>query len=109
MSAPVRFLFVAVAGWALFRGSDPGRFAGRRGILRGRGGGGAAPPIVPTEFPPIAPVEQQQQMPAEYAAAGYPAYPGYPPRPIRATIRRRSHATFRCPSITIPPPRRRGR
>ena len=59
MSAPVRFLFVAVAGWTLFRGGPLG-FARRRCLHDRQGGGGpgaGVPAIVPTEFPPIAPVQ----------------------------------------------------
>jgi len=78
VSAPVRFLFVAVAGWTLFRGMTLGALPGVEAFSVAKAEA-APPPIVPTQFPPITPVDQQQQMPPEYAAAGYPAYPGYPP------------------------------
>ena len=79
MSAPVRFLFVAVAGWALFRGMTLGALPGVEAFSVAKAEA-APPPIVPTQFPPIAPVEQQRPMPAQYPT-GYPAYPGYPPPP----------------------------
>jgi hypothetical protein len=79
VSAPTRFLFVALAGWALFRGMTLGALPGVEAFSEAKAEA-VPPPIVPTQFPPIAPVEQQQQMPAEYAAAGYPAYPAYPPQ-----------------------------
>ena len=76
MSAPVRFLVVAVAGWALFRGATAGMLPGAEAFTIASAKAEAPPassPIVPTEFPPIAPV--QPAPPSEYAYAGYPQYP----------------------------------
>jgi len=76
VSAPVRFLVVAVAGWALFRGATAGMLPGAEAFTIASAKAEAVPPaspIVPTEFPPIAPV-QPPPRPA-YAYAGYPQYP----------------------------------
>jgi len=83
MSAPVRFLFVAVAGWALFRGVTVGSIPGADAFTIARAE--AAPPapstIVPTEFPPIAPVEPQQAAVSDgYASYPYGYYPPPPPQ-----------------------------
>lgn len=78
MSAPVRFLFVAVAGWALFRGATLGILPGADAFTIDRAEAAPTPvvsTIVPTEFPPIAPVQPD---PAAMAA-GYAPYGAYPP------------------------------
>jgi len=83
MSAAVRFLAVAVAGWALVRGLSIGFLPDVGAFTFARAEAAKAsepPPIVPTEFPPIDP-------PAPALPAGYPAYGAmvpygaYPPPP----------------------------
>jgi len=86
MSAPVRFLIVAVAGWSLFRGVTAGMIPGAEAFTVARAEAaapGTAWPqtIVPTEFPPIAPVQPQPSASAEAAFATYPQQDYYPPRP----------------------------
>lgn len=84
MSAPVRFLAVAVAGWALFRGVTGDLLPGAEMFTISKAEAAPVPPpIVPTQFPPIAPVQPQLAAPpaAEYAAY-YPAYAPYP-QPLR--------------------------
>ena len=92
MSAPVRFLFVAVAGWALFRGATVGMLPGADAFTVARAEA-APPPIVPTQFAPIAPVEPQMAaLPPDHPAyaaayAGYPPYGAYPPpRPVQVPV-----------------------
>lgn len=88
MSAPVRFLVVAVAGWALFRGATAGMLPGAEvfALSKAEAAPSTVSPIVPTEFPPITPVQAIPQAPA-YAYAAYPPYPPaygpayYPPSP----------------------------
>lgn len=76
MSAPVRFLLVAVAGWALFRGAGAGLLPDMSGFTVEKAEAATAPPIVPTEFPPISPPEPPAPQGPDYAYAGY--YPSYP-------------------------------
>ena len=77
MSAPVRFLLVAVAGWALFRGATAGMLPGIEAFTVQPAEAAPAPPIVPTDFAPVsAPVPPAPAAP-DYAYAGY--YPSYPP------------------------------
>lgn len=84
MSAPVRFLLVAVAGWALFRGATAGMLPGVEAFTIARAEA-APPPIVPTEFAPIAPpAPQPAAVPGAYP--GYPAYGAYPPAPQYAAV-----------------------
>ena len=87
MSAPVRFLFVAIAGWALFRGATAGMLPGVEEFTIARAEA-APPPIVPTEFPPIAPpAPQPSSMPGDYAPyPGYPPYGAYPPQPQHVVV-----------------------
>lgn len=81
MSAPVRFLFVAVAGWVVLRGMTAEILPGADAFPIARAEA-APPPIVPTQFPAIAPVQPQLPPMPEYA--GYPGYPAYPPSPAYA-------------------------
>ena len=84
MSAPTRFLFVAVAGWALFRGATAGMLPGIEAFTIARAEA-APPPIVPTEFAPIAPpAPQPAAVPGAYP--GYPPYGAYPPAPQYAAV-----------------------
>lgn len=76
MSAPVRFLLVAVAGWALFRGAFAGILPGLDAIKTAKAEA-APPPIVPSQFPPISVAEQPSSEQGDFA--GYPSYPGGPP------------------------------
>lgn len=80
MSAPTRFLFVAVAGWALFRGVSMGIVPGIDTFTVAKAEA-APPPIVPTQFPPIASVEAQPERSGTYDAY-YPASASYPPQPL---------------------------
>jgi len=88
MSAPVRFLLVAVAGWALFRGATAGMLPGVETFGVEEAEAAPAPPIVPTEFPPISPPMAAPPAGADYAYSGYyptyPTYPGYAayPQPV---------------------------
>ncbi|NUT00646.1 MAG: hypothetical protein HOP96_06700 [Sphingomonas sp.] len=91
MSAPVRFLFVAVAGWALFRGVSMGMLPGAEAFTIARAEAAPTPltsTIVPTEFPPIEPVPPvAAELPSDAAAysayAPYGTYPPAPPMPPR--------------------------
>jgi hypothetical protein len=85
--AATRFLFVAVAGWAVLRGTTLGMLPGAQALTVARAE--AAPsPVGPASFPAVEPA-QPQPVPAGYAA--YPPYAGYPPYPAiapppRATV-----------------------
>ena len=109
MSAPVRFLFVAVAGWALFRGATAGMLPGVEAFSVARAEA-APPPIVPTEFPSIAPpAPQPAAVPGYYPPyPGYPPYGAYPPAPQYAAVPT-YHYTASAPSrrvtVPLPPPR----
>ena len=77
MSAPVRFLVVAVAGWAAVRAVALGDVAGftvshaREPPLNG------LPPIAATQFPPLPPVDSAPVplYPHDQLAAAYPRWP----------------------------------
>lgn len=112
MSAPVRFLLVAVSGWALFRGATAGMLPGIEAFAVERAEAAPAPPIVPTEFPPISP----PAAPAPDAAyAGYypsyPSYAAYPaayappvPRYVPVPVYYPAYAPARSVSVPLPPP-----
>ena len=113
MSAPVRFLMVAVAGWALFRGATAGILPGIETFAVDRAEAAPAPPVVPTEFPPIsppaAPVPDYAYADAGYYPnnSGYSAYPAYaPPMPryVPVPIYYPAYAPARSVSVPLPPP-----
>jgi hypothetical protein len=69
---------VAVAGWALFRGVTAGMLPGIEAFAVQRAEAAPAPPIAPTEFPPISPPMPAAPSGPDYAYAGYyPSYSGY--------------------------------
>jgi hypothetical protein len=119
MSAPVRFLFVAVAGWALLRGATAGMLPGVEAFTIAKAEA-APPPIVPTQFAPIAAVEPlMAALPADqpaYAAAygayppygGYPPYGAYPPpRPVQVPVYYYpASAPAHHLTVPLPPPQR---
>ena len=107
MSAPVRFLFVAVAGWALFRGVTVGALPGVEAFKVPTAEAAPAAAIVPTEFPPIAPVQPQ---PAATMANGYLPYPEgyapqgyYPPQPRYVPVYYPAAAAARTVTVPLPP------
>ena len=63
MSAPVRFLVVAVAGWALFRGVTAGMLPGAEvlALSKAEAASTPLPAVIATEFPPIAPMQGPPQ------------------------------------------------
>ena len=98
MSASVRFL-----GWTLLRGVTAGVLPGADAFTVAKAE--AAPTtaqIVPTEFPPIAPV---QPLPAAAMASGYAPYrPGYyPPQPHYVPVYYPAASASR--TVTVPLPR----
>ena len=105
MSAPVRFLFVAVAGWALFRGATAGMLPGVEAFTIAKAEA-APPPIVPTHFPSIAPpAPQPAAVPSAYP--GYPPYGAYPPAPQYAAVPTYYYpasAPSRRVTVPLPPP-----
>ena len=90
MSAPVRFLLVAVAGWAFFRGATAGLLPDMSAFAVEKAVAAAAPPIVPTEFPPISPPQPATTPGPDYAYADYypdtSAYQGYAGVPVLASV-----------------------
>lgn len=110
MSAPVRFLFVAVAGWALFRGVTLGALPGAEAFTAAKAEA-APPPIVPTQFPPIASVEQQPEAvndPSEYGGySSYTTYGAYPKPPVPRYLPAPVYyypAAARARSVSVPLP-----
>jgi hypothetical protein len=105
MSAPVRFLFVAVAGWTLFRGITGGIIPTAEAFTVPKAE--AAPPaIVPTEFPALTPIQPQPPaMPPEGAYASYPpGYGYYPPQPRYIPIYYpATAAASRTVTVPLPP------
>ena len=113
MSAPVRFLMVAVAGWALFRGVTAGMLPGIEAFGIERAEAAPAPAVVPTEFPPISPPAAPVPGYAYADAAYYPndprysAYPAYAapmPRYVPVPIYYPAYAPSRSVSVPLPPP-----
>lgn len=113
MSAPTRFLLVAVAGWALFRGATAGMLPGIEAFTVEKAEAAPAPPIAPTEFAPISsPVPPAPSGP-DYAYAGYypetPGYQGYAPYPapvpryVPVPIYYPAYAPARSVSVPLPP------
>ncbi|HUG45466.1 MAG TPA: hypothetical protein VMK31_03005 [Sphingomicrobium sp.] len=97
MSAPVRFLVVAIAGWAAVRFVTLGDVSGFT-VSHARQPPPALPPIAATEFPPLPPVafaEQPRLVPGPLgywpagAAAPQPYYLPYP-RAVPASLPARS-------------------
>lgn len=88
MSAPVRFLLVAVAGWAFFRGATAGMLPDMSAFAVKKAVAATAPPIVPTEFPPISPPQPSATPGSDYSYADYypntSAYRGYAGAPLPA-------------------------
>ena len=86
MSAPVRFLVVAVAGWARFRGVTAGMLPGAEvlALSKAEAASTPLPAVIATEFPPIAPMQGPPQPAPAYAYAAYPPYPPYAPYPAYA-------------------------
>ena len=95
MSAPLRFLAVAVLAWAGIRAATLGILPGAEAFTPASAEA-APPPIVPTEFPPLPPV----QPPIAPAYAAYPQmpqaipvyyYPVSPPQPRQMAPRYASY------------------
>jgi len=87
MSAPIRFLTLAVIGWIAMRSLTGEMIPGAGAITGARGEPGTAvPPIVPTEFPPLdlAPAVASADTPQ--LAAGYYQQAAYPPVPAAIPI-----------------------
>lgn len=114
MSAPVRFLLVAVAGWALFRGATAGVLPGIESFAIEPAEAAPAPPIVPTEFPPISPPMAAAPTAPDYAYAGYyPGYAGYQgyaaypplaPRYVPVPVYYPAYVPAQSVTVPLPPP-----
>ncbi len=94
MSAPLRFLLVVVLGWTGVRAMTLGAVPGFT-MSYAKEPSRALPPITPTSFPPLPPIEQAylQQPTVAYPqfqpfpAGYYPAYAPYPLYPAPAASR----------------------
>ena len=102
MSAPVRFLAIAIVGWAGIRAATLGWVPGSEMFTIGRSEAteAPAPAIAMTQFPPIEPVQAQyaspsQQAPFVYRLIAVPqpvpvfyrqAIPAAPPAPASAAL-----------------------
>lgn len=79
MSAPVRFLALAVVGWACVRAATLGAIPGFTLDYADQAQARGLPPIAVTSFPPLPPVDTQPaQYPPAPVAGAYPAYFPYP-------------------------------
>lgn len=105
MRPSLRFLALVVVGWAGIRAASLGKLPGAEMFRIDRSEAKPAPPpIVPTEFPPIDPVQP-------YEAAANPGLTAPPPimqyaavaRPITVPI---YYAAVSAPPSPLPPPRR---
>ena len=92
MSASLRFLVIAVVGWAGVRAATLGTLPGTEAFTLGRAeqvrvaATSDVPAIVPTEFPPIDPVAQEMS-PLDAQLMPGPRYPmAYGARPTAAAI-----------------------
>lgn len=77
MSAPVRFLALVLVGWGGVRAVTLGAVPGFTMSYAKERPASGLPPIVPTRFPPLPPVEAEapQPWPSQQFSAGYGAYP----------------------------------
>ena len=81
----MRFLAVAIVGWAGFRAATYGVLPGAS-LFQVEQGDAKAPPIVPTEFPPIEPVQPAAAVPEETPQAPQLAYAQPPIRPVMVPV-----------------------
>jgi hypothetical protein len=111
MRPSLRFLAVAVVGWAGVRAATLGALPGAE-LFRVEPARATAPPITPTQFPPIEPVAVAQpdvyaQPYAQYYAPA--TYPQPPVRPVMVPVYYAAPVSApAAPSRTaeLPPPRR---
>ncbi len=101
MRPSLRFLAVAVFGWAGLRAATLGAIPGAE-IFRIDPTEAKTPPIVPTQFPPIEPVAALPPDPATVYPAGLPygQMRSYPPSP-QAVVLPVYYAT--APQVSTPP------
>jgi hypothetical protein len=88
MRPSLRFLALAVVGWAGVRAASLGVLPGAE-LFRIAAGQAKAPPIVATQFPaiePIAPAPANATVPAPAEAAQYAAYPQAAVRPVLVPV-----------------------
>jgi hypothetical protein len=81
MRPSLRFLAIAVIGWAGVRAATLGMIPGAE-MLSNRSSEPAASPIAATQFAPIEPIAPAPPVPPPYMSASAPYYPncqGYPP------------------------------
>ena len=104
MRPSLRFLALAVIGWAGIRAATLGTLPGIEmfGIDRSEAKS-APPPIIPTQFPPIDPVEPYDPAYAAQTAAPGMVAAAYPVRPVVVPV---YYAASSSPASTLPPPRR---
>jgi hypothetical protein len=104
MRPSLRFLALIVVGWAGIRSATLGRLPGAEMFRIGPSEAKPSPPpLVPTEFPPIEPVQAFTVADAAMTAPQLTqAYP-FAVRPVAVPI---YYAAASLPSSTLPPPRR---
>lgn len=108
--AATRFLFVAVAGWAVIRGATLGALPGAEAFMS-RAEAAEPPVTAPTSFPVIEPVQLQPAAlppeyayPAQYGAYGTYAGPPQPPQPIAVPVYYYpANAPARTVHVPLPP------
>jgi hypothetical protein len=96
MKPSLRFLALAVFGWAGFRAATLGMLPGAE-IFRIEPSEAKPPPIVPTQFPPIEPVAPAPPMAAYGYAQPYGAMP--PIRPVAVPVYYPAPAAAMTPAV----------
>jgi hypothetical protein len=85
MRPSLRFLALAIAGWAGFRAATLGAIPGVE-LFKAKPEPAKAPPIVPTQFPPIEPIAAAPAPPQAYAQYMPAAYPQPPVQPVMVPV-----------------------
>jgi hypothetical protein len=89
MRPSLRFLAVAVVGWAGVRAATLGIIPGAE-LFASRPGAPAAPPVAATQFAPVEPIAPAPPLPPPFQPATAPYYPNYPnpypPAPMQPLV-----------------------
>lgn len=104
MRPSLRFLALVTAGWAGVRAYELGALPGGSFSLIERSEAKTAPPMVPTEFPPIEPMQSADAAPPITYPAAYPAQT-LPPIQIRPVAVPVYYYGTNSVSVPLPPAR----
>ena len=107
MSAPLRFLAVAVLGWAAFRAATLGILPGVEAFTLARAEPAPPPPAPLISFPPLEPVQPQYAQAGTWAVLPYGSpYGPYGPPPHRFAPVPVYYYPAALPAVSEPLPRR---